>query len=206
MANIGHGVKTDLIGQVVGRLTVTKLLSERNKSGTLLYECICKCGNIHKATRASLRAGNCQSCGCLSKERKVQNGIKATANLNKKNGFSHGVNVLYNHYKSKAKFRKYTFDLSHEQFLALIMGHCYYCNNAPNTTRNFTLSGEVIVYNGIDRVDNSQGYTTGNVVPCCRICNQAKSTMAVDDFFQWVMQIYKHNNLDRKNPHDQKTQ
>jgi hypothetical protein len=53
----------------------------------------------------------------------------------------------------------------------------------------------IYTYNGIDRVDNSKGYTPENTVPCCKICNKIKGTGDVQTFKQtlknWVKQAYQ---------------
>jgi hypothetical protein len=42
------------------------------------------------------------------------------------------------------------------------------------------------VANGIDRVDNTKGYSVDNCVPCCRRCNVAKADMTPDQFLGWA--------------------
>lgn len=59
-----------------------------------------------------------------------------------------------------AKRRNLNWTLELEQYLTLISLPCYYCQG--------TLS---ITGVGLDRLDNTQGYTLTNVVPCCGICN-----------------------------------
>lgn len=43
-----------------------------------------------------------------------------------------------------------------------------------------------IIYNGIDRQDNSIGYKTENCVPCCKFCNLAKSKFTIKEFQEWI--------------------
>jgi hypothetical protein len=45
-------------------------------------------------------------------------------------------------------------------------------------------------YNGIDRVDNTRGYTIDNVVTACADCNRAKSDMGLDQFKSWIARVY----------------
>ena len=45
------------------------------------------------------------------------------------------------------------------------------------------LSDHVLKCNGVDRVDNTKGYSVDNSVPCCKFCNTAKHTMSEGDFF-----------------------
>jgi len=57
---------TDLTGHVFGKLTVIKQ-TIRNTSGTIQWECLCKCGNTTVGTLGNLKAGQKKSCGCLNK-------------------------------------------------------------------------------------------------------------------------------------------
>ena len=49
--------------------------------------------------------------------------------------------------------------------------------------------GDGLLYSGIDRIDSNDNYTKENSVPCCRICNYAKSNMDVNDFQEWAIKI-----------------
>lgn len=50
-----------------------------------------------------------------------------------------------------------------------------------------------ILYNGIDRIDNSKGYNLDNCVTCCTQCNTAKMQETEEDFKKWIIDVY--NNL-----------
>lgn len=43
--------------------------------------------------------------------------------------------------------------------------------------------------NGLDRVDNAQGYTNDNSVPCCKHCNCVKGKLSLSDFNEWTKQF-----------------
>lgn len=61
----------DLTGEVVGRLTVIRLLTRKRSSfGKLqyLWECQCTCGKMVIKPTCTLRAGTTKSCGCWSFE------------------------------------------------------------------------------------------------------------------------------------------
>lgn len=57
----------NLEGHSFHYLTVIKDIGRTN-NGTIIYQCICKCGNITKANANSLRQGIIKSCGCWAKE------------------------------------------------------------------------------------------------------------------------------------------
>jgi hypothetical protein len=67
--------KIDLIGQVFGRLTV---VSEKGKgkSGNIIWECTCCCGNTSLSQGGDLKRGNTKSCGCLRKETHTTHGLR----------------------------------------------------------------------------------------------------------------------------------
>ena len=50
-----------------------------------------------------------------------------------------------------------------DEFSSLVDKECYYCH--------YYKKEEV---NGIDRVDNTKGYTKENSVSCCEMCNRIK--------------------------------
>ena len=58
----------DLTGRRFGRLIVVKATEERRNT-SVVWECICDCGNTTLVTSNHLLQGNTQSCGCLHKER-----------------------------------------------------------------------------------------------------------------------------------------
>lgn len=71
-------------------------------------------------------------------------------------------------YRVQAKLRGHIFTLTKDQFLELTALACHYCGD----------TGRI----GVDRQDNSQGYVSDNVVPCCSICNYMKRTMGYEEF------------------------
>ena len=49
-----------------------------------------------------------------------------------------------------------------------------------------------LIYSGIDRIDNNQGYTLINCAPCCKLCNFSKRELSIDDWKAWLKQICKY--------------
>jgi len=65
-------------------------------------------------------------------------------------------------YKTNARKKGVSFELTTEGFDILTIGNCKYCKRSPTT------------WFGVDRVVPSLGYVLGNVVSCCFDCNVDK--------------------------------
>lgn len=183
------GVPINITGKRFGRLIAVRSLGRRNRSD-YLWECKCDCGNTKNIYVGQLRARaqSTKSCGCLQKE-----------NTRAGNKLPYGVasfNMVYKNYSNAAKRRSLSFEISKDDFYALSLQNCFYCNSTPKNKMKITTNGE-FVYNGIDRVDNSKGYIYGNVVPCCGTCNKAKNNMGHKEFIGWIKSVYEFS-VERK--------
>jgi hypothetical protein len=104
------------------------------------------------------------------------------------------INTLRNIYKRNAVKHGVTWELTDEQFEGLVTSPCYYHGEAPSRAFPKSNRSGVLVYNGIDRLENSLGYVTGNVVPACWDCNRMKGGMSVSDFREHTTKIYYNFN------------
>ncbi len=187
----------DRIGQKVGKLTIVSLIGYFKKSAEgssrgkeAAYKCLCDCGNKHIVRGGNIFKKNPKtlSCGCHKSENS-----KRRHELNRP--FLKGTNpetYIYNKYKRVAKERDYSFDLTKEEFLNLIYQDCFYCNE-KSSEHIYTINIEEKVKhirNGIDRLNNTKGYTIENSVPCCIICNRAKHALEFENFTQHIEKIY----------------
>lgn len=59
---------SDISGQHFGRLTAVRP-TELRKYGSVVWECICDCGNTVLVSRPRLVSGETSSCGCLRSEK-----------------------------------------------------------------------------------------------------------------------------------------
>lgn len=85
-------------------------------------------------------------------------------------------------YQARSKKKNLKFVLSKENFKKLEISQCLYCGiKFENNT------------NGIDRIDNNEGYTDTNSAACCWTCNRAKGTMTAKEFTDWVKRVYEHS-------------
>jgi len=89
---------------------------------------------------------------------------------------------IYDLYIRGAKKRSHQFTLTFEDYLKLSSRACEYC-------------GDRSVRNGIDRKDNSVGYTSENSVPCCSKCNLMKRNYSVREFLRHIRKIYKQRKI-----------
>lgn len=158
----------DMLGQQCGRWTVIAFNGVDPKRRAH-WTCRCQCGIIKVVVGESLRLGSSKSCGCLVADTNRQLNSLPLCILY--------VNRKLNVYRRSARDRGHAWELTREQFVVLISSCCYYCGATEHS--------------GIDRVNNSLGYTVENSRPCCKVCNYAKNTMSVQDFFAWIDRIYQ---------------
>lgn len=187
-----HKNAKNVQGQIFGRLTVLKRAGT-SKQREVIWECQCECGKITNVRSYYLMRGKITSCGCYRSEVVRNKNVGKPARNRLPDGEASFRNLL-SHYISSAAKRGYVWELSEGECHRLFKGNCYYCGSPPQAERRVNkeqVTGGYI-YNGIDRVDNSEGYTLGNVVPCCRTCNMAKGCQTLDEFSEWVSRVYYH--------------
>lgn len=170
-----RGGRYDLSGRKFGKLTVIKSTG-KTKWHSVIWECLCDCGNTINIPSRNLLTNNTTSCGCNFK---LPIGIAA-------------FNRLLFSYKKSAEKRGYKFKLSDSEFYELTQQNCYYCNKEPSQIYEIPGANGNFIYNGIDRIDNELGYDLNNCVSCCKWCNRAKDTMSYDEFLNHILKIYEH--------------
>src|SRR5208337_2204156 len=89
---------------------------------------------------------------------------------------------VYSEYKRRATTRGTSFELTLDQFRHLVTLNCSYCGRSPEDRRGM----------GVDRHDNTVGYTLGNSISCCQICNMMKSDWPLTEFLSTVSAIARH--------------
>lgn len=110
------------------------------------------------------------------------------------------VKHLYRRYKYDAIKRGKLFDLSLEIFATIIECDCHYCGKAPGQIycQRGQYKVDTLVYNGIDRKDNDLGYVAGNVVPCCKACNQLKKDRPVEYLSAKLYELHARSQVIRR--------
>jgi hypothetical protein len=97
--------------------------------------------------------------------------------LRKRRDYMQTPRGKFSMYKQIAKLRSRPFELTFEEFMTFWKKPCSYCKIAITTI-------------GLDRLDNSKGYSLGNIVSCCRICNITRNKNFTHD----EMKIYRSRN------------
>lgn len=177
-----HSTKPEnLIGLRFGRLVVLKKLKNKNTKRNWL--CLCDCGKEHSVAGYLLKRGSTQSCGCLRIESLSLPGDESS------------FNTFYSVYESNAKKSNRVFDLSKDEFRNITSLPCSYCGAEPTALGSRGRVNKVITYvcNGIDRLDNSTGYTKDNCAPCCTLCNLMKRSLTVDEFKKQIEKIHSYS-------------
>jgi hypothetical protein len=173
-----RGKIADHTGKRFGKLIAIKLLDKKDWNGShAKWLCQCDCGNISHVTSNRLAMNKAKSCGCTTR---YANGIG-------------NRNNLYRNYIAGAIKRKYSFDLTIDEFHELTQKPCFYCGREPSQKITTKTNNGPFIYNGIDRIDNNLGYTLSNSRTCCKECNMAKGSLSEQDFLILIKKIFnKH--------------
>lgn len=175
----------DRTGCRYGRLVILKqqgsrvyVGSKRRQIYSVDYLCRCDCGTEKIVTGSSLGSGT-KSCGCLQQEACLAKPRKLKPGQAARNG----IFATYRHHAGK---RGLKWDVDDATFDRLVAGNCHYCGEPPRMIKKTYFKNEAFTYNGIDRLDNTNGYVHGNIVSCCKTCNHAKKDMTVEAFLAWI--------------------
>jgi hypothetical protein len=178
----------NLIGQKFGRWSVINQ-AKSYKRGTA-WNCECDCGTKRVVSGKLLRSGESKSCGCYHLEMITEKNTLPDNRAIK--------NSIFRGYQQGAKDRCYSFNITFEEFETFLDKPCYYCGLSNTNSRATPSKIDGFKYNGIDRYDNNIGYELHNLKTCCKICNQMKMDLGVDEFMEHINRIQKHfshNNL-----------
>jgi hypothetical protein len=149
--------------------------------GRRYFKCVCECGTEVVREGSRLKIGRIKSCGCALKKPRphARKGLGEAAR-----------NYVIDTYKRNAQKRGLVFDLPLDLTLILLSSKCFYCGAAPSSVAVRNGCYGTFTYNGIDRLDNTQGYTFGNSVSCCTDCNFKKGKQHVRDFLAWIQRVH----------------
>jgi hypothetical protein len=171
---------------------------ERDPIHIKKYKVRCDCGNIktvfQPALLHALKRSKTYSCGCkrLTEELRRQLGTsrygKRETELSKKYPEGYGkvkgsyAATLLRGIKKNATKRNISWNIPDLEAFELCTKPCHYCG----------LKRYLPERNGLDRIDNSKGYSLDNVVTCCKWCNSGKQQRTEEEFKQWIIDLYNN--------------
>lgn len=164
----------DLTGQKFGHLTALNATELRLRKN-IVWSFQCDCGNIKNLPAGEVVSLKTTSCGCRRKnldreDQAWRNAFRRSLKLSDSYGDC---------------------DLDFDFFKETVSKNCFYCNKPPRTP---VRDGKIIIgYRvGMDRIDSNLGYLKNNIVPCCEICNRAKSDKTIYEWIDHVNSVYKY--------------
>jgi len=169
-----------LEGQRFGNLVVIEYI-KADPWGKAIWRCQCDCGNQTEVTGSNLRQGITKGCGCL-RGKAIRLGLGESAR-----------NRVLQTYQKHAAERGLRWQLTHQEFCDLTTKACFYCGKPPQNKSETRDTHGAFMYSGIDRVDNTQGYSSNNTVPCCKLCNWMKKHLTKDEFLNHIQQVYLYS-------------
>jgi 5-methylcytosine-specific restriction endonuclease McrA len=172
----------NLLGIKFNNLVAIKFSHRQGFLQIPMWYFLCDCGKTKLLSARDVVPGKTKSCGCLPRGKKgTRIGLGEAA-----------FNNLLCAYKGGAKSRSLEFSLTAKEFREITKKNCVYCGIEPVQIWKGTnrLCSEY-TYNGVDRINNKQGYVLNNTVPCCKVCNKAKHNMELHDFIAWLDRIIK---------------
>lgn len=95
------------------------------------------------------------------------------------------IKYRYNAAKHRAARKNHVFEITESQYTQYLNNGCYYCGCS------------LFIENGIglDRINNSIGYTKENVLPCCGSCNKTRGDrFTVEETKIMIMALLEHRN------------
>ncbi len=183
---IRESTKIKYRGRKYGHMTIIDVIrSDPNNKHHYFVKCLCDCGTEKEVRLSGLQQGTTVSCGCFGKENRKK--INTGNTYARKSLGENARHTLYSRYKLQAKKRNIPFDLTFNDFISLTTCDCFYCGVKPEYVLSPPNGYGHHIYNGIDRVDNSKGYTRSNCVAACRKCNSVKNAITLD----MVIKIYE---------------
>jgi len=86
--------------------------------------------------------------------------------------YKNSLNYNLHKYDCEINQKEIPCELTENDFVELFLSNCFYCNKKAKFDK----------HNGVDRFDNTLGYTKDNSVSCCTKCNMMKHCLRGDIF------------------------
>ncbi len=169
------------------RLLVISQAERSEKRKWIRWNCKCDCWNEKIVFSDELSSGKSNSCWCLKNEYLHNSWFQFKWNNNRKE------QIMKDLYKW-SRFKRKWMDISFDKFCEISFSKCHYCwLEYSKTIIDRMKSDEFVNINWIDRLDSNLWYLETNIVPCCKICNTAKSILSKYDFLEWIERVYNYS-------------
>ena len=142
--------KVNRIGQVFGRLTVIEECEAR-RNGQVVWKCVCECGATTEVTNGHLQSGDTLSCGCLQKQRALENHTKHNMTGTREYAIWKGMRSRCNN-PNRVKYKNYG------------AKGIKVCERWDDFALFYTDMGPCPDGYSIERVDNERGYSPDNCI------------------------------------------
>jgi hypothetical protein len=187
----------DLVGNRFGQWLVQEISDKRSgkRQQRRHLKCMCTCGTVSDVYVGHLKNGastRCVECRFKLQSRKRNKRAVYTAE-------QMYLNRIFRRSKQSAEERGLQWALTKEEVSIIIQQECYWGGCAPEI-RYYRIRGKddvtrsrpevSMIANGMDRKDNTEGYTWDNTVPCCKQHNSMKSDLSIDAFLSLVSSVY----------------
>ena len=90
------------------------------------------------------------------------------------------ISPKFSTYMKSANSRNIQFKINETEFNEIIQNSCYLCGISSSDNNK----------NGIDRVENNNGYIYDNCKSCCGHCNLLKKTLSIEKVFEISERVY----------------
>jgi len=88
--------------------------------------------------------------------------------------------------KAQAKFKRLEWSLTFKEYEVLLNAKCHYCG------AGLLLECGI----GLDRINNHNGYTLENVLPCCGVCNKRRGNWLTVEQMKFVIKALREFDKD----------
>lgn len=160
--------KLDVTGQQFYQLTAIRPTTNKAKNGTVIWECVCTCGNKTNVPVSALKRGNIKSCGCRNRRQKSNNPLW------KGHGDFSGSKLGDIIWRAKKKNMEFNLDVEFLSNLIKTQNGICAISGLPISLLDKSAS--------LDRIDSQKGYTTDNVWWVHRDVNKMKMDLPLDRF------------------------
>lgn len=151
---------------------------------------------------------SCYTCNRFKSNLSQQDFYSWAARIDKKDFQQHIIKERNLNKYQLSNLRKiwsdsYNKEIDFNFFISISQEDCFYCGLKPSNYSHYQYSDKyshkarttgMIFYSGLDRFTNKPIHQEDDVVPCCKICNFAKSNMNPYDFFCHIDKINETKN------------